>query len=31
MLGLGREVSVFFALARYREVKIACSCSDVVL
>jgi hypothetical protein len=24
-------VSVFFALVRYRVIKIACSCSEVVL
>jgi hypothetical protein len=28
---LERQLSVFFALARYRVVKIACSYSEVVL
>jgi hypothetical protein len=28
---LSCQLSVFFALARYRVVKIACSCSEVVL
>jgi hypothetical protein len=28
---LGHQLSVFFAPARYRVVKIVCSCSEVVL
>jgi hypothetical protein len=30
-LGCSQDLSVFFALARYRVVKIACSYSEVVL
>jgi hypothetical protein len=28
---LARQLSVFFALAKYRVVKIACSCSELIL